>query len=248
VKSSGNFSVDPSNVHGTPEGTDFLIDIVSDRYVLSDRDRITFLAKLVKNIPKEDWPAVQRMMGTSTSEACPKQSAFWDHITLPTWQWLLPEIAQKATKSRMHISDSIWKALKDLLEQWLPFKVIHSSSTLRRVRIDGMVPNSGFVVDSIVDNRTNEPSGVAFLALDSFKLQLESVMGVMKQTHSAVYSNCKHKGIVVVDRKGVNTTSKESGLQIVEKSLCTANLQNVGITYSDILMQPFMAILDQTEQ
>jgi hypothetical protein len=119
------FLVGPRTVHGTPERTDFLIDIVFDPYVLSDKDRITFLAKLVKNIPKEDWQAVQRMMGTSTSEAYPKQSAFWDHIPLPTWQWLLPKIAQKATKSRMHISDSIWKALKDLLEQWLPFKVIH---------------------------------------------------------------------------------------------------------------------------
>jgi hypothetical protein len=176
------FLVGPSTMHGTPERIDFLIDIVSDVYVLSDKDRITYLAKLVKNIPKEDWQAVQRMMGTSTSEACPKQSAFWDNIPLPTWQWLLPKIAQKATKSRMQISDSIWKALKDLLEQWLPFKVIHSSSTLRRVRIDGMVPNSGFVVDSIVDPRTIEPSGVAFLALDFFKLLLESVMGVIKQT------------------------------------------------------------------
>jgi hypothetical protein len=52
--------VGPSTVHGTPERTDFLIDIVSDRYVLSDKDRITFLAKLVKNIPKEDWQAVQQ--------------------------------------------------------------------------------------------------------------------------------------------------------------------------------------------
>jgi hypothetical protein len=71
----------------------------------------------------------------------------------------------------MHISDVIWKGPKDLLEQWLPqwllFKVIHSSSTLQRLRIDGMVPNSGFVVDSIVDPHTNEPNGIAFLAPDS---------------------------------------------------------------------------------
>jgi hypothetical protein len=58
------------------------------------------------------------MMGTSTSEAFPKKSsAFWDRIPLPTWQWLLPEIAQKATESRMHIIDYRWKEQKDFLEQ-----------------------------------------------------------------------------------------------------------------------------------
>jgi hypothetical protein len=78
----------------------------------------------------------------------------------------------------MHTSNHIWKALTDLLEQWLPCKVIHSSSTLRRLQIDGMGPNSGFVVDSIVDPRTHLPSGVPFLAPNSFQVQLESVMGV----------------------------------------------------------------------
>jgi hypothetical protein len=60
------FLVGPSTVHGTPERTHFLIDHVSDPYVLCDKDRITFLAKLVKNIPKEDRQAVQRMVGTSS--------------------------------------------------------------------------------------------------------------------------------------------------------------------------------------
>jgi hypothetical protein len=58
--------------------------------------------------------------------------------------------------------------LKDLLEQWLLFKIIHASSTLRRLLIDGMVPNSGVVVDSIVHPHTNEPSGVTLLTTDSY--------------------------------------------------------------------------------
>jgi hypothetical protein len=73
------FLVGPSTVHGMMESrgfllserTDFLIDLVSDPYVLGEKYRITFLAKLVKPIPKQDPQAVQRMMGTSTSEAFP---------------------------------------------------------------------------------------------------------------------------------------------------------------------------------
>jgi hypothetical protein len=69
-----------------PEITDFLIDLVSDLYVLSDNNRLAFSVQLVK-MPKHDWQAVQRMMGTSTSEAFPKKtSAFWDHIPLPEKQ------------------------------------------------------------------------------------------------------------------------------------------------------------------
>jgi hypothetical protein len=75
-------------------------------------------------------------------------------------------------------------------------QIIHSSSTLRRLQIDDMVPESDFVVDSVVNPHTNEPRGVV---PDSFKVQLESVMGVIKQAHPAGYSNCNHKGIVVVE-------------------------------------------------
>jgi hypothetical protein len=60
---------------------------------------------------------------------------------LPTLQWLLPKIAQKATRSRTHTSGRIRKALEDPLEQWPLFKVIHSSSKLQRLRMDGMAPN-----------------------------------------------------------------------------------------------------------
>jgi hypothetical protein len=69
------FLAGPSTVHGTPESTAFLIDLVSDPYVLSEQNRIAFLAKLVKNIPKQDWQAGQQMMGTSTSEAFPKKTS-----------------------------------------------------------------------------------------------------------------------------------------------------------------------------
>jgi hypothetical protein len=50
-------------------------------YVISDKDRITISAKLVKNIPKKDWQAVQRMMGTSTSEAFPKKKSAFEIIS-----------------------------------------------------------------------------------------------------------------------------------------------------------------------
>jgi hypothetical protein len=66
------FLVGPSTVHGTMESpgfvlserTDILIDLVTDPYVLGDKYRIAFLAKLLKPIPKQDRQAVQRMMGT----------------------------------------------------------------------------------------------------------------------------------------------------------------------------------------
>jgi hypothetical protein len=81
------FLAGPSTVHGTLESTAFLIDLVSDPYVLSEQNIIAFLAKLVKNIPKQDWQAGQQMMGTSTSEAFPKKtSAFWEHFPLPEKQ------------------------------------------------------------------------------------------------------------------------------------------------------------------
>jgi hypothetical protein len=64
-----------------------LESILSDPSVFSGKDRIAFLAKLVKNIPKQDWQVVQRTMGTSRSEAFPiKPSAFWDHVPLPEKQ------------------------------------------------------------------------------------------------------------------------------------------------------------------
>jgi hypothetical protein len=104
----------------TPETTGILLHLVSDPYILSDEVRIMFLAKIEKTIPKEDWHAVQQMMRTSTSEAFPKETSAVGIISrLPYRQWLLSKIAQKATKSRMHTSNHIWKALSDLLEQWL---------------------------------------------------------------------------------------------------------------------------------
>jgi hypothetical protein len=36
------FLVGPSTVHGMPESTDFLIDLVSDPHVLGDNDKIPF--------------------------------------------------------------------------------------------------------------------------------------------------------------------------------------------------------------